>query len=196
MTNTELTDDELDALIDSAELPEDTVRLCVRTDLQREFEAADQRLAAALEADQDADSLGGGSADIEALAADIEQIRQKMAGSVITFRFQARDKDRWPEMIAAFPPREGNEVDSKYGLNFSGLMTALLHESTVSPAMTPARWAKILKKITDGQWELLTNTLWQLNRRAELPVPFSPAASRIMRNSAAASKRQNDSDSL
>lgn len=196
MIDTELTEDELDAMIDAAELPEDTVKLCVRTDLQREFEAADARLAAALEADQDADSLGGGGDDIEALAADVERIRQEMAGFVITFRFRARDKDRWPEMIAMFPPREGNEVDSRYGLNFSGFFTALIHESTVSPAMTPARWTRLLKKITDGQWELLTNTLWQLNRRAELPVPFSPAASRITRNSAAASKRLSDSDSL
>lgn len=193
---TEMTAEELDELIDAAELPEETVKLCLRTDLQREFEAADQRLTDALKADQDTDSLGGGTTDVEALAADVEQIRSKMAASVVTFRFRARDKDRWPELIAEHPPREDNEQDSRYGLNFNGFMTALIRESTISPGMTPARWAKVLKKITDGQWELLTSTLWQLNRKAELTVPFSPAASRILRNSAAASKRQNDSDSL
>lgn len=196
MTDIQMTEDELDELIDDAELPEDTVKLCLHNSLQREFEAADKRLADALETDRGADSLGGGAADLEVLAAEVERIRQQMAASVVTFRFQARDKDRWPELIAAYPPREGNEADSRYGLHFNAFMTELIQESTISPAMTPARWAKVLKKITDGQWELLTSTLWQLNRKAELSVPFSPAASRIMRNSAAASKRQNDSDTL
>lgn len=196
MTDISMTEDELDELINDAELPEDTVKLCLRTNLQHEFEAADQRLSDALQSAEAADSLGGGPDDIEALAAEVERIRRKMAASVVTFRFQARDKDRWPELIAEHPPREDNEQDSKYGLNFNSFFGALIRESTISPAMTPARWAKMLKKITDGQWELLTSTLWRLNREQGPSVPFSRAASRILRNSAAASKQRQDSDSL
>jgi hypothetical protein len=196
MTTTAMTEAELDELLDSAELPEETITLCLRTQLQRDFEAAEQRLAAALEDIEAADSLAAGSENLEGLAAEVERIRAAMAAASMTFTFQARDKDRWPALIAEHPAREGNELDSRYGLNFQSLMTALIQESTVKPKMTPARWSKVLSKITDGQWELLTTALWQLNRKAEVTVPFSRAASRILRNSAAVSKRLSGSDSL
>lgn len=196
MTDTELTDEQLDELLDAAELPEDTVKLCLRTSLQREFEAAEQRLADALQVNDDTDSLGGGPADIETLAADVERIRQQMAAAVVPFRFRALDKTLWPLLIAEHPAREGNEQDAQYGMNFDAFFTALIKKSTVKPAMTPARWDKLLSKITDGQWGTLTAALWALNRSQGPSVPFSAAASRILRNSAAASKRPTDSDSL
>lgn len=184
------------SLIHKAKLPAVTVPLCLRSDLQEQFEAAEQALSAALQVAEDADSLGGGTVDVQALAAEVERIRVEMADEVIEFRFQARDRKRWPRLIAEHPPRPDNEKDVEQGLNFESLMTALIVESTVSPQLDPEDWEALFGAITDGQWELLTNTLWRLNRQQELSVPFSPAASRILRNSAAASKRPSDSDSL
>jgi hypothetical protein len=196
MTDIDMTEDELDEILDDAALPEVTVPLCVRNDLQQQFEAAEQRLADALQAVNDADSLGGSPGDLEGLAAEIETIRQAMAKRTIKFRFQARDKTRWSRMIAEHPPREDDERDKPLGLNIDTFFTQLIKESTVSPKMTGARWDKLLPTITDGQWDVLTNTLWSLNRQGQLPIPFSAAASRILRNSATASKQRQDSDSL
>jgi hypothetical protein len=190
------TDARAKAIIRGAKLPRITVPLCLRTDLQEEFEAAEQALNDAIQANLDDDSLGGGAVDVEALAAEVERIRNDMADAVVPFRFEARSRKRWPRLLAEHPPREGNEDDARFGMHFENFMTVLIKESTVSPVLDAEDWDGLFEAITDGQWELLTSTLWHLNRDQALPVPFSPAASRIRKNSAAALKQRQASDSL
>lgn len=191
-------------ILGRAELPEQTLPMCLRTTLQQEFETATQRLADALKANEDADSLGGGPADVEAISQEIQDLREAMEADTIRLKFRALPQHRppndpgptWDSFVTQHPPRDDDEEDAKFGFNRETFYATLARASLIEPGFDVDDWRQFRAVITRGQWELLTDVLWNLNQLRVMPVPFSPAASRILANSASASKRQPDSDSL
>lgn len=191
-------------LLGRAQLPQQTLPMCLRTDLQLEFEAATLRLEEALRANDDADSLGGGPEDVEPIAREIEDLKGRMADETIRLTFRALPQYRkpgdkghtWESLVVEHPPREENAEDAKYGFNRDTFWSVLARESLVEPNFDAEDWRDFRAVITYGQWDLITDLLWNLNRLKVMPTPFSPAASRILASSGSASKRQPDSDSL
>lgn len=186
----------------AAKLPERTVPVCLRGDLTAEFEDLERQLAEA----QRTPSLsleGDGSAD---LAARIEALRAEMREHTEDFVLRAKPRQEWRAFLAAYPPRqdaEGNidERDRGAIINMGTFWHALIRESVVSPELDDEDWRLLLGddeeererrekagepveggKLTDRQFEQLTDTAWALNRR-DVDVPFSLAASRMMRSS-------------
>lgn len=171
-----------------AKLPEKTVPICLRGDLQAEFERLEAQL---VEAQRDrSDSLSAGGRARE-LAERIEALRQEMTASTVTFVLRAlprhsRDADTptWTKLVAAHPPRDDNQLDRSMGVNEETFAPTLVRACTVDPALSVEQWARLDEALTEFQFQKLFNTAWSLNAR-DVDVPFSHAASTILRASAA-----------
>lgn len=190
------------ALIRSAKLPEKTVPVCLHADLVAEVEQAERELTDAQR--QIGDSLAGGSGARD-VAERIEALRAQMLDSTVEFTLRAMPRPTWRAFLAEHPPRkDGDQVDErdKYvGVNTETFFDALVRRSTVSPELDDEDWRILFGdspeerkrreaagepvedgKLTDRQFDQLSDVAWALNRR-EVDVPFSLAASRILRNS-------------
>jgi hypothetical protein len=181
-----LTDDQLDNLLDQGKRLEKRVPICTRGDLVAEFERLEDALAQQIEADKTADSLDKG-AQARQLAEQIEALREQMRGATIWFTLRALHKDRFRQLIDEHPPRKDEDGEvlaaDRSGVNEATFWTPLVRECTVVPAMTPARWGKLDAILSNRQFQALTNAAWNVNRD-DVDVPFSRAASRLMRGSA------------
>lgn len=174
-------------LIRNARLPERTVPLCLRGDLVAEHEALEATLAAAQR--QGGNSLAG-NPDAERIARDIEALQELMAESTITIRLRALPRRQWADLVAKHPPRrdEGGRIldTDAAGVNADDFMAAVLRQCVAEPVLAEDDWNLLIdERITDAQYGQLTAAVWALNR-AEVDVPFSRAASRILRASAPA----------
>lgn len=172
------------ALIRGAKLPETTVPVCLAADLVAQFEQAERELAEAGESARTSLADGGRQREI---AERIEALREQMQASTVDFRLRAMPRPRWREFIAAHPPRkdpktgEVDERDRYVGVNTDTFYDALVQASAVDPDLDDEDWALLLgEKLTDRQFDQLADAAWALNRR-DVDVPFSRAASRILR---------------
>lgn len=198
-----MTDIDIDALLAEASLPERTVALCLRGDLQAEWEDLQRQLDVARRAKQiDTDSLG----DIDpthALAERVGDLEQRMAAATLTLRLRALpqyaakpEAVTWARLWKQHPLGEdAEERDRTLGINTATFFPALVKACTVSPTMTEARWDALLGKLSDGQYSLLTTAAWVLNR-GDVDVPFSFAASQIRASSGNGSRQPPASESL
>lgn len=172
-------------LIKGAKLPETTVSICLQADLVAAFEEAERDLEAAQR--ENLGSLAAGSRARE-VAERIEAIRAEMEEATVDFRLRAMTRIAWRDFIAEHPPRkvQGGGIDErdKYiGVNTDTFFPALVKRSVVAPELDAEDWQLLLdEKLTDRQFDELSNAAWALNRR-EVDVPFSSAASRILRTS-------------
>ena len=109
-------------LLKQAKLPERTVELCLRGDLQAEFELLDRQLQEAREREPSSMGDDGGAA----VAAQIEDLRQQMKEAMITFRLRALPRRRFAELLTNYPPREGNRQDQLAGANVDEFSEAVV----------------------------------------------------------------------
>lgn len=167
---------DLKTLLASAKLPEKTVTLCLRGDLQADWEEADRQLIAAKT--QKSNTLAG-NPEATRLAERVKELQTEMAAASITLRFRALKRARWLELIASFPPRKDNDADKSMGMNAPAFFKALVPASLVSPDIEPADLQELLDGLTDAQYALIENTVWGLNR-ADVSVPFSYTASQTI----------------
>lgn len=184
--------------IKAARLPECTVPICLRGDLVAEFEELERQLTESLRTP--ADSLeGDGSGSI---AERMEELRQQMLDETTPFRLRALPKPKWRKFVGSHPPRETEDGkidarDQALGVNVDTFFDALIRRSVVDPALDEEDWLDLIggvRKLEDGteeevegvltsrQFDDLGNAAWGLNRR-EISIPFSPAASRMTRDS-------------
>lgn len=175
---------------------ERTVQLCLRGDLQAEFEELDRQLESARKAQPD--SLAGGT-EVVVLSQKIEAVRERMQAATVTFRLRALPRRRWRQLMAEHPPRrtdDGKPVETDViGVNAETFFDPLVRECTVEPQLTEEQWVRLLDEVlSDRQFDLLMGTAWALNRH-DVAVPTSRAASRILQSYAVESSRRNDSAS-
>lgn len=172
-------------LIRAARLPERTVALCMRADLVADHEELHRRLAEA--AGMASGSLAGNGV-AQALAADIQALEALMAESIVDFRLRALPRGAWAALVAAHPPRVGGDgltaAADIAGYNADTFAAAALRACVVAPELDDETWSHLVDEaLSDGQYEQLTEAMWQLNRSG-VSVPFSRAASTIRAASA------------
>lgn len=164
-----------------AKLPEKTVPICLRGDLQADFEQLEKRLDEAMRGR--GDSLAAGST-VNQLAEQIESLRAEMEAQTVVFRMRAVPRRQWTALVAAHPPRDDNNVDRSLSVNESTFTAALIEACTVDPTLTSEQWTTLLdEQLTEFQYNKLFNAAWSLNAR-DVDVPFSHAASTILSRSA------------
>lgn len=164
-----------------AKLPEKTVPICLRGDLQAEFERLEAQLVEAQRGTSDSLAAGG---RVRELAEQIEALRAEMAAATVTFVLRAVPRRRWTALVAEHPPRDDQQLDRVLGVNEETFTSVLIRECTVDPQMAGEQWDRLDEALTEFQWQKLFNAAWSLNAR-DVDVPFSHAASTILRASAA-----------
>jgi len=139
---------------------------------------------------------GDGSGELQARIRDLEE---QMRAGTYDFRLRALGRTVWHAFVAEHVPRPDNEQDAAIGVNTETFFEALIKVSTVdpdmgidveaylkalvaakasgspSPNLPDGRWPELFEKLTDRQFDSLSDAAWGLNRR-DVDVPFSPAA--------------------
>lgn len=176
---------DVEALIRSAQLPQDSVPVCMRADLVAEHERLERELDKAKR--QPRDSLAAGGTERQ-LAEQIQALEAEMEESTVEFKLRAMPRPTWKEFVAAHPPRKDDtgkvdERDAYIGVNSDTFFPAIVRRCTIAPELSDELWTLLLdEKLTDRQFDQLANKAWALNR-SEVDVPFSRAASRTLETS-------------
>jgi hypothetical protein len=171
--------DGLTAKLAAARLPERTVEICLRGDLQADFEELERQLAAAAERPDDGRIVG--NIDVRRIADQMQELRAEMAGAMQVFRLRAFKRGRWTALLAEHPAEASDERG--YGYNPETFAPAAVIASVIEPAaISEETWEKLFDSITDSQFNQLYNAAQILNQRP-VSVPFSKAASVLTRGS-------------
>jgi hypothetical protein len=173
------------AMLAEAKLPESTVPICLRGDLAADHEAFERELEQAEKAG--AESLAGSGAG--ELADRILALEDEMREHTYDFRLRALPRTEWRALCQSHPPRRGDdneimEPDKYVGIDTEAFYPAMIRACLVDPELTDEEFEQLLDALTDRQFEDLSDAAWGLNRR-EVDIPFSRAASRMKRDSAA-----------
>lgn len=182
MSNTRKINGDLSALLDAARLPERTVELCLRGDLQADWEDLQQQLAAA-QRDAAPRSLSDPPAG-EEIEERIREVEAAMAGAVLTVRLRAQNRKTFKDMALKHPPREGDQRDKLYGFNVEAFNAELIRISCVEPEFDEEKWERLTEVLTPGQYQMLADTCEVLNH-SQVDVPFSSNGSARAPTSAA-----------
>lgn len=165
----------IDDLLASARLAEDTVPICLRPDLLAEYKDAESALEEAERAHATEGSLDAG--DKLAAAAVVEELREQMLAASVTFTVRALPRKRWTALYGEHPPREGDDGDARVGFNRDTFYDALVRECVVEPQLSAEQWDALDATLSSAQFASLRTTAWLVNS-ADVDVPFLLAASR------------------
>jgi hypothetical protein len=168
----------------AAKLPERTVDLCLRGDLQAEFEDLERQLAQQVAADQAAGPRLNSSPAARRIAKQIEDLRERMREETIILRMRALTRRAWGELQKQHPPRKDEADDEQLGFNPDTFIPAAIKACTYEPSdLDDETWDELLdERITEQQFVALQNTMMALNVRP-VSVPNSYAASRLLQGS-------------
>ncbi|RCG31989.1 hypothetical protein DQ384_05455 [Sphaerisporangium album] len=167
----------IDDILGQIQLPQKSVPLCLRADLQARFDSLERELRAAQRAPEQ-DSLAGMGAAAREIATQIEATRAEMQRHTVEFRLQALPQKQWSDLLKKHPPRKGNKDDDMADYNVGTFPVAALAACSVSPEMTEEDAGRLVDAITNGQWARLNMALGELNNGGA-EVPFSAAASAL-----------------
>lgn len=184
----------------AAKLPERTVDICLRGDLQAEWEDLHRQLADA-EAAAAKDKRLNGDRRARQIGEQITAVQDQMRAETLVFRMRALPRKQWDALLKQHPPRRDNEADTQLGYNVDMFMAALIRACTIAPDLDDDDWRTLLgdddaerarrekagEPVEDGvltEWQFaqLQNTALALNVR-KVDVPNSFAASRLTRTS-------------
>lgn len=176
-------------LLGTAKLPERTVEICLRGDLNAELAAADEALTKAQE--QALNSLAGG--DTGPLLERIEALQAEMAENTYAFRLRGLPRPKFRAILADHPPRRIPDPDNPEetvvhpgdlytGINAETFHDALIRACLIDPeGLDDEAWEQLTGVLNDYQFDELASAAWGLNRSDV--DPFSRAASRMTRSS-------------
>lgn len=187
----------IDEILAQARPVEHTIRLCLRGDLQAQWEQLDRDRAVA-EKDSDAGSLAGSPA--VAIARQMEALREQMEESTVTFTVRALPRRAYQALAAAHPPRRDDkgavhEDDRQHGIDTTTFWSPLIRACVVAPELTEAQWTRLLDEVlSDRQYEQLASAA-VVACRGDVDIPFSPAVSRLIRASGGGSNAPEPSAS-
>lgn len=171
--------------IAAAKLPERTVDICLRGDLQADWEDL-RRQIVALEAEAQADDRLNSAARKQQrdLAVRLEELEAEMRDQTIVFRLRALPRKQWDALMKEHPPRSDNDEDTYLGYNPDTFMSAAIQACTYSPDdLDAATWDDLFdNRLTRQQFAELQDAMMALNVR-KVSIPNSRAVSRILKAS-------------
>ncbi|MEV2239528.1 hypothetical protein [Micromonospora sp. NPDC049891] len=178
---------DFDLLLDEASPRETVVPLCLNGKLRAEYEQVKARID-----ERASDTDGGGLDGDDRLASrvpksepDPEQpvldaLVEKMRAHTVPFKLRALGRQEWADLFSQHPPRRDKDgrrdPRDTIGVNSTSFFPSLVRQSIAEPEMTPARWEKLDKRLSDAQFNKLANAAWLLNQ-VEDDVPFSLSGS-------------------
>ena len=164
---TKPTDFDLESWISGAKLPEKSATVYGRADLVAEFEELDRQLRAEGKGDLEDGRMTGDPK--VAIAQRMEEVRQALQSSALTFRFRAALDSETKPMREA---HTGSDED---------LTFKILSLQCVEPKVAPEQWPRIREKIGDGQFAHLVEAAGSASYDRQVSVPFSLTASALLK---------------
>jgi hypothetical protein len=168
----------IDEVIAGIKPPEGTVPLCLRGDLQAQWEDLERQLQTSQQTERA--SLAGNSSAARDLLQQMDEIAEEMRDHERIFRFRGLSHRAYSDLYAAhrLPQEEIEEGDTE-GINRQTFPVALVAACCVDPAMTVAQAEKLCDAVTDGQWEELFVGARRVNRSlVNVPPMLSSSAIR------------------
>lgn len=152
----------------SARLPQKTVPICVRGDLQAEYEDLERQLKQAEAAAYR--TLAGATEEAATIKELMAGLREQMRENTHVFTLQALPKKKWSDLIAQHKPRDEDRAN-RQDYNAETFPLAAVQACCVSPVMSLAEVTELCDQIlTQGQWDSLFLAVFLLNR-ADVEVP-------------------------
>lgn len=167
---------DIDEILGQVKLPEKSVPLCLRADLQAEFEELDRQLAAAKE--KRGRTLAGDGGDALTIAELMEELRSQMREHTYSFKLRALPKRAWSDLLAKHPAKDGDEGE----YDTETFPVAALAACCIDPVMSEDKAGQLVDRISQGQWNELWLALINLNL-AGSDIPFSANASAVLGDS-------------
>jgi predicted nuclease with TOPRIM domain len=153
-----------------AKLPTKAVPLCLRGDLQAEYEELEREQKALKERQKRGGTLSGSSDELKALEEKIAVLREEMQESTKVFTLRGLPKKKFSDLKASKPLRE---EDKESGVDYNGeeFPVLLVQACLVDPALTIPEVEDLVETVfTQGQWDLLFWSSMYLNRgTVEIP---------------------------
>ncbi len=147
-----------------AKLATKAVPLCLRGDLQAEYEELEREQRLLKDAQKRGGTLSGSSDELKAIEEKLTVLREEMQDSTQVFTLRALPRRRWSDLLASKPPRD---EDKAKGLDFNAetFPIALVQACLVDPALTVPEVEDLVDTVfTQGQWDMLFWQAMQLNR--------------------------------
>lgn len=182
------------SMIKQAHLPETTVPLCLRGDLQAEFEKLERQLQEIPQRPRESLADDGGHGVAKGIAEKMEALRDQMRECTMDVTLRALARKDWKSLLEKHPPRDDVDSDRTLGLNGETFYDALILACWVEPDLEKDERTELLDLLTGAQFDKLAASAFALNRR-DVGVPFSRTASRTLRNSDETPKQPPDSAS-
>lgn len=163
---------DFDQLMASAKLPTRTVRLCMRGDLAARYAQLQGVLDAAKEAAENGTGRFDDGAEEVAARAEMQELAAEMEQYTLTLTMQAVSRGEYRRIMAACPPKEGDETDAVLGWDREKFPRDLVRRCIADPKLSDEQFARLMDAVTDRQYENLTDAAIAVNRR-DVDVPFS-----------------------
>ncbi|GAA0403098.1 hypothetical protein GCM10009530_63860 [Microbispora corallina] len=160
----------IEDILGKIQRPERAFRLCLRADLQSQWEETERLLKLAER--ESTNSLAGNTKKVRDLAKQCRALEQEMETATVTLLLRGISSKKFSDLLAAHPARKGQDE----AFNAETFGVALLAASAATPEMNEEQAGRLVDSITSGQWNDLFNTCWLLNR-SSVDVPFSRTAS-------------------
>jgi hypothetical protein len=169
----------MDDFLKARQLPQGSVSLCMRPDVLAEIAELERQIET-LQNSDDADDPRMAVRTTETAADLADRIRALEAEAAeynMDLRLTGVSRLRWNKAKDAATSKDDEGTEK---LDLNGLMEGLFAESLVSPEMTEGQRTDFLNGLTEGQWEKVIQTMWDLNRGGA-SVPKSMRASLALR---------------
>jgi hypothetical protein len=102
----------------------------------------------------------------------LEEIRQEILADTMAFKFRSLGHRSLRKLKDEHPPRQGKPRDQINGFNEDAATDSLIRKCLVEPDLSDAALTELLdEQLTDGQYEELSQAVWQINHRA-VDIPF------------------------
>jgi hypothetical protein len=187
---------DIESIIDDAEPAESVVTLCIKGGLRSRYDLLEAELGAHAETAVAslAGSLGG-DADKHRIAAEMADLEAQMRAWERTFTLRAVTPRRaWRNILAKRPVKTpGMDADEHADL-YHSWVCRIVAATALDPTMDADQVERLADKLSDGDWQKLANTAYAVNDDSR-DIPFSAAASALIRSSGVKSKPPATSDS-
>jgi hypothetical protein len=180
----------IEEILGIAELPEESVPLCLKGTLVARFERLEREL---LNAPTQATSLGDVPA-AAAIAREMDALREEMQKYTVPFELRALPAQEWSDFFNTQPEKTGGEENDDYKNAWHAWICAMVSVTCYQPAMTAAQVDALTKKLSGNQWQRLSDTAWAVNAQQQR-IPFSAAASAVLQATGGKSRQLETSES-
>lgn len=175
----------IEELLRGAELPEDSVQLCLKGSLRRRYEDLEREMATAASV---ASNLGE-RAPATVIADQLLLLREEMRPWTPTFLLRALPPKPWREYLALMPGDPKNDAErGTWDERYHAWVCEMVALTCYDPVMTAEQVDELHGKVSGGQWKDLTNAVYALNAERQ-NVPFSAAASAMIASTAQSLRR-------